>query len=220
MNIFRLSQYNSPLYHEALTKQTQQTTQTEYFGDNMDVLTSALNQVWFCFNVIFITFVLSTMASRISALIYGENWVTLPGESREQGQHQISSKSTLDHIQRADQAESGTVVNKSSPLITTKILSKLSRRLTRAKVDQINHVEWREVCLWWLWYHGIFCLMLDDWLSCGTSVPGLILGFLPLLIPFRFYNYNLRLVMVLYAGWLFGCVYWGHAWLAAFLKAT
>lgn len=97
---------------------------------------------------------------------------------------------------------------------------KISRPLTKAEVDEIKRVEWWEACRLRLWYQGIFCFVLDYWLSCGTSVPGLILGFLPLLIPFRFYNHNLRLVMVLYAGWLLGFVHWGHAWLAPFFETN
>lgn len=189
----------------------------------MDVLTSVLSQARFCFNCIFITFttfIPSTIASRISAFIHGENWVPVPREPHGQDQPQISSNSILDSIQKADQEESSTNVSKTSPTITTNILQKLSRPRTKATIDEINHVEWREVCLWWLWYQGIFCFMLDDWLSCGTFVPSLILGFLPLLLPFRFYNHNPRLVMVLYAGWLLGCVHRGLAWLAAVLKAT
>jgi hypothetical protein len=170
----------------------------------MNVLTSIFYGIFHCAGAIFGILVLFKLVSRLSAAISGEYWLPMGVTLSLQKEQLIVD--CLDIVQKAKNEEA------KAEYWWSGLRCNLD---TKADIDKLNNIGWMELCVRWVFYQWAFCAILVDKFLCGIDLPGLLLGFLPLLIPYKFYRDYPLGAMGLYALWTFGCIWWGYAWLTA-----
>ena len=179
----------------------------------MDVLAFILYRILLCADFVFGILVLFHSVSRLSAAISGEYWipegVMLPLQEEQP---------TVDCLSLAEKAknEEPEVEHWFNELRRT--LPKVGKPFTNAEIERANNMGWIGLSVRWVSYQWLFCAALVDKSLYGIDQSGLLLGFLPLLVPYKLYRDYPLGTMGLYATWTLGCIWWGHAWLTVNLE--
>lgn len=174
----------------------------------MAYLVWVLGKGWLCVTVLLGSLTQYYIASRLSATIYGEYWV--PPSEIPRVDNQTSTDNRLNNLEKDNDNNDDSL----RIIRLTMLGNDPYKPYSRAEVDRMNNVGGISLCLYWAFYHLMFCTLLDGALGCEIDFPGLLFGLPPLFVPYRLYFNYPSWAMVLHGFWIVVCMCWAHTWLA------